>query len=46
MIVDGKKIAEEIIAGLGESLSGKRLGIVVGAQDSATHSFIKIKKRI
>src|SRR3989344_5320258 len=46
MLVDGKKIAEEIIAGLGESLSGKRLGIVVGAQDSATDSFIKIKSRV
>ncbi len=46
MIVDGKKIAEEIIAGLGESLRGKRLGIVVGAQDSATNSFIKIKSRV
>ena len=46
MIVDGKKIAEDIIAGLGESLRGKRLGIVVGAQDSATDSFIKIKSRV
>ncbi len=45
MIVDGKKIAEEIIAGLGASLCGKRLGIVVGSQDSATNSFIKIKSR-
>ena len=46
MLVDGKKIAEDIIAGLGESLRGKRLGIVVGAQDSATDSFIKIKSRV
>ena len=46
MMVDGKKIAEEIIAGLGESLRGKRLGIVVGASDGATDSFIKIKSRV
>ena len=46
MLVDGKKIAEDIIVGLGESLRGKRLGIVVGAQDSATDSFIKIKSRV
>ena len=46
MLVDGKKIAEDIIAGLGESLRGKRLGIVVGSQDRATDSFIKIKSRV
>ena len=46
MLVDGKKIAEDIIAGLGVSLRGKRLGIVVGTQDSATDSFIKIKSRV
>ena len=46
MIIDGKKIAEEIIAGLGESLKGKRLGIVVGTEDPATLSFIKIKSRV
>ncbi len=46
MIVDGKKIAEDVVAALGESLRGKRLGIVVGSQDSATDSFIKIKSRV
>src|SRR3989344_1654892 len=46
MLVDGKKIAEEIIVGLGDSLRGTRLGIVVGTSDSATDSFIKIKSRI
>src|SRR3989344_3307853 len=46
MLVDGKKIAEDIIAVLGEFLRGKRLGIVVGSQDSATDSFIKIKSRV
>ena len=46
MLVDGKKIAEDIIAGLGESLRGKRLGMVVGSPDSATDSFIKIKSRV
>ena len=46
MLVDGKKIAEEIIVGLGASLRGTRLGIVVGSQDSATGSFVKMKSRI
>src|SRR3989344_38572 len=46
MLVDGKKIAEDIIAGLGVSLRGKRLGIVVGTQDRATDSFIKIKSSV
>src|SRR3989344_5949946 len=46
MLVDGKQIAEDIIAGLGVSLQGKRLGIVVGTPDSATDSFIKIKSRV
>ena len=46
MIVDGKKIAEDIIVGLGSSLQGKRLGMVVGSADSATDSFIKIKSRV
>ena len=46
MLVDGKKIAEDIIAGLGVSLQGKRLGIVVGTKNSATDSFIKIKSRV
>jgi methylenetetrahydrofolate dehydrogenase (NADP+) / methenyltetrahydrofolate cyclohydrolase len=43
VIIDGKKIAEEIIVGLGDSLRGKRLGIVVGTEDPATLSFVKIK---
>ncbi|MDB5225052.1 MAG: FolD bifunctional protein methylenetetrahydrofolate dehydrogenase [Candidatus Adlerbacteria bacterium] len=46
MIIDGKKIAEEIIAGLGDSLRGKKLGIVVNAGDPATESFVKIKERV
>ena len=46
MLVDGKKIAEGVIARLGTSLQGKRLGIVVGTSDSATDSFIKIKSRV
>lgn len=46
MIIDGKQIAEDIVAGLGVSLRGKRLGIVVGTPDSATDSFIKIKSRV
>lgn len=46
MIVDGKKIAEEVIQGLGVKLKGKRLGIVVGTKDPATESFVKIKTRV
>jgi methylenetetrahydrofolate dehydrogenase (NADP+)/methenyltetrahydrofolate cyclohydrolase len=46
VIIDGKKIAEEIIASLGDSLKGKKLGIVVGIEDPATLSFVKIKTRI
>lgn len=46
MIVDGKKIAEEILAGIGDSLRGKKLGIVMGSSDPATESFIKIKSKV
>lgn len=46
MIIDGRHIAEEIIAGLGDSLRGKKLGIVVGVQDAATDSFVRIKTRV
>jgi 5,10-methylene-tetrahydrofolate dehydrogenase/methenyl tetrahydrofolate cyclohydrolase len=46
MIIDGKKIAEEIIVSLGDSLRGKKLGIVIGVQDPATLSFVKIKTRV
>jgi methylenetetrahydrofolate dehydrogenase (NADP+)/methenyltetrahydrofolate cyclohydrolase len=46
MIIDGKKIANEIIEELGEKLKGKRLGIVVGVEDAATLSFVKIKARV
>ncbi|MBX4192298.1 bifunctional 5,10-methylenetetrahydrofolate dehydrogenase/5,10-methenyltetrahydrofolate cyclohydrolase [Candidatus Parcubacteria bacterium] len=46
MIINGKQIAEEIITELGESLRGKKLGIVVGTPDPATESFVKIKTRV
>lgn len=53
MIVDGKKIADEILSGIGDSLRGKTLGMVVNAGDlpagrqaSATESFVKIKERV
>lgn len=45
MIVDGKQIAEEIIVGLGETLHGTTLGLVVGESDVATESFVRIKSR-
>lgn len=46
MIVDGKQIAEDIVAQLGDSLRGRTLGIVVNVGDPATESFVKIKERL
>lgn len=46
MIVDGKKIADEIVAGLGSSLRGLTLGIVVGEGNAATDSFVRVKERL
>jgi len=46
VVIDGKQIAEEIIAGLGDSLRGKKLGIVVNVGDAATESFVKIKEKV
>lgn len=46
MIIDGRQIAEEIIAGLGESLRGKTLGVVMSEGDVATQSFVKIKEKV
>ncbi len=46
MVVDGKQIAEEIVASLGDSLRGRTLGMVVNGGDAATESFVKIKERV
>ncbi len=46
MIIDGKKIAHDIIVGLGDTLRGKTLGIVVNGGDPATESFVRIKERV
>ncbi|MCC7500199.1 bifunctional 5,10-methylenetetrahydrofolate dehydrogenase/5,10-methenyltetrahydrofolate cyclohydrolase [Candidatus Nomurabacteria bacterium] len=46
MIIDGKKIAEEVVVELGESLVGRTLGVVMNEGDAATESFVKIKERI
>ncbi len=46
MIIDGKKIADEVVAELGESLVGRTLGVVMNEGDAATESFVKIKERI
>jgi len=46
MIIDGKKIAEEIVGSIGNALEGATLGLVVGQADAATESFIKIKSRL
>jgi methylenetetrahydrofolate dehydrogenase (NADP+)/methenyltetrahydrofolate cyclohydrolase len=45
MIVDGRKIAEDILAELGDSLRGRALGIVANAGDPATESYVRIKER-
>lgn len=50
MIVDGKKIAEEIIVGLLEKRAALprdlRLGVVLGEDDPVTSSFVRIKERV
>lgn len=46
MIIDGKAVAEQIVAGLGDSLRGKTLGMIVAPGDAATESFVKIKERV
>jgi len=46
MIVNGKKIADEILASLGESLRGKKLGIVASAGNPATESYVARKAQV
>lgn len=46
MIVDGRKIAEDILNELGDSLRGRTLGMAVSAGDPATESFVKIKEKV
>lgn len=46
MIVDGRKIAEDILNGVGDTLRGRTLGMVVNVGDPATESFVKIKERV
>ncbi len=46
MILDGRHIADEIVSGLGDTLRGMTLGIVMNAGDPATRSFVKIKTRV
>ncbi len=46
MIIDGKKIAGEIVADIGDALRGKTLGVVMNSGDAATQSFVKIKERV
>jgi methylenetetrahydrofolate dehydrogenase (NADP+)/methenyltetrahydrofolate cyclohydrolase len=50
VIIDGKKIAEEIVEGL---IAGRialppvlRLGVLMGKEDAASASFVKIKERV
>ncbi|HEY4501556.1 MAG TPA: bifunctional 5,10-methylenetetrahydrofolate dehydrogenase/5,10-methenyltetrahydrofolate cyclohydrolase [Candidatus Paceibacterota bacterium] len=46
MILDGKQLAEDILSQIGDTLRGRKLGIVVNAGDPATESFVKIKAKI
>ena len=50
MIVDGKKIAEEILQELEEERQGLppilKLGVVVGRGDESSASFVRIKERV
>jgi methylenetetrahydrofolate dehydrogenase (NADP+)/methenyltetrahydrofolate cyclohydrolase len=50
MIVDGKKIADEIIAALQEQRPHLppvlKLGVLMGEEDAASASFVKIKERV
>ncbi len=50
MIVDGKKISEEVIEALLEERKALppvlRLGVLMGTEDAASASFVKIKERV
>jgi len=50
VIIDGKKIAEEIVEGLLAERSALppvlRLGVLMGKEDAASASFVKIKERV
>ena len=50
MIIDGKKIANEIIEALEKERSSLppvvRLGVLMGKEDAASASFVKIKERV
>jgi methylenetetrahydrofolate dehydrogenase (NADP+)/methenyltetrahydrofolate cyclohydrolase len=46
MIVDGKKVADEVLSTLlQQSRQGLRLGVVMNTGDAASDSFVKIKER-
>lgn len=46
MIIDGKQIASEVIADLGDSLLGCTLGVVMNSGNPASRSFVAIKERV
>lgn len=46
MIVDGKQIAEDILNEIGDSLRGKKLGIVASPGNPATESYVARKSRV
>ena len=46
MIVDGKQIAEDILNEIGDTLRGKKLGIVASVGDPATESYVARKSKV
>lgn len=46
MVIDGKKMGENILLQIGDTLRGKKLGIVAAPGNPAIESFIKIKTKV
>ncbi len=46
MIIDGRQIAEDILNGLGDTLRGKKLGIVAAPGNPATESYVARKAKV
>ena len=46
MIVDGKQLADDILNEIGDTLRGKKLGIVASVGDPATESYVARKSKV
>lgn len=46
MLVDGRRIAQDIIHSLGDSLRGTTLSVVMNRDDAASESFVKVKEKV